>query len=199
MVAASRALIDALIEAVWLVDPVNLHIVDMNPAALELCGLAREDMLNRPVVELTATPEDLYFWEDVAAGLSEGIHSETLVRSADGIAIPVDRKVSRIWLDAATPLFMVGLRDLRQQRRTETALEAMVAELRATLESTADGILSCDGKGRVQNYNRHVRSGTLSGAAFGDRRCAAAGGAGRFQTAFRAYDGAAYATAIQPW
>jgi diguanylate cyclase (GGDEF)-like protein/PAS domain S-box-containing protein len=154
MAASSRAMIDALIEAVWLVDPVNLHIVDMNPAALELCGLAREDMLNRPVVELTATPEDLYFWEDVAAGLSESIHSETLVRTADGVAIPVDRKVSRVWLDAATPLFMVGLRDLRQQRRTEIALERMVAELRATLESTADGILSCDDKGRVQNYNR---------------------------------------------
>ncbi|MEP6971509.1 MAG: EAL domain-containing protein [Betaproteobacteria bacterium] len=152
--ASSRALIDALIEAVWLVEPVNLHIVAMNQAALDLSGLAREDMLGRPVVELTATPEDQYFWEDVAAGLSNAIHSETLIRSADGVAIPVERKVSRVWLDAATPLYMVGLRDLRQQRRSEIALEALVAELRATLESTADGIISCDLQGRVHNYNR---------------------------------------------
>ncbi|MEO7937083.1 MAG: PAS domain-containing protein, partial [Burkholderiaceae bacterium] len=152
--ASSRALIDALIEAVWLVEPVNLHIVAINQAALDLSGLAREDMLGRPVVELTATPEDQYFWEDVAAGLSNAIHSETLIRCADGVAIPVERKVSRVWLDAATTLYMVGLRDLRQQRRSEIALEALVAELRATLESTADGIISCDLQGRVHNYNR---------------------------------------------
>jgi diguanylate cyclase (GGDEF)-like protein/PAS domain S-box-containing protein len=152
--ASSRALIDALIEAVWLVEPVNLLIIDMNQSALDLSGLARNDMMGRPVVELTGALEDQYFWEDVAAGLSQSIHSETLIRSADGIAIPVERKVSRIWLDAATPLFMVVLRDLRQQRRIELQLEHMVAELRATLESTADGILSCDSSGRVQNYNR---------------------------------------------
>lgn len=153
-VAGSRALIDALIEAVWLVEPVNLRIVAMNQSALDLSGLARDDMMGRPVVELTATPEDQYFWEDVAAGLTEGIHSETLIRSADGVAIPVERKVCRIWLDAATPLFMVGLRDLRQQRRTEIELERLVSELRATLESTADGILSSAADGRVHNYNR---------------------------------------------
>ncbi len=149
-----HGLIDALIEAVWLVDPVHLRLVAMNQQALDLSGLARDDMLGRPVVELTATPEDQYFWEDVAAGLTDRIHSETLIRSADGIAIPVERKVCRIWLDAATPLFLVSLRDLRQQRRTEIELEHLVAELRATLESTADGILSHGLDGRVHNYNR---------------------------------------------
>ena len=152
--ATRHVLIDALIEAVWLVEPVNLHIVAMNQSALDLSGLARDDMLGRPVVELTATPEDQYFWEDVAAGLTDQIHSETWIRSADGIAIPVERKVCRIWLDAATPLFIVSLRDLRQQRRTEIELERLVAELRATLESTADGILSQGLDGRVHNYNR---------------------------------------------
>lgn len=152
--SASRGLIDALLEAVWLVEPVHLRIVSMNQPALDLSGLARDDMLGRPVVELTATPEDQYFWEDVAAGLTDRIHSETLIRSADGIAIPVERKVCRIWLDAATPLFLVSLRDLRQQRRTEIELEQLVAELRATLESTADGILSHGLDGRVHNYNR---------------------------------------------
>ncbi len=152
--STSSGMIDALIEAVWLVEPVNLRIVAMNQSALDLAGLAREDVLGRPVVELTASPEDQYFWEDVAAGLTDQIHSETLIRSADGIAIPVERKVCRIWLDAATPLFLVSLRDLRQQRQTEIELEHLVAELRATLESTADGILSHGLDGRVHNYNR---------------------------------------------
>lgn len=147
-------LIEALIEAVWLVDPVSQRIVSVNQAAVDLIGLSREDLLGRTAVELTATPEDQYFWEDVAAGLSHAIHSETLVRTGDGIAIPVDRRVSRIWLDGATPLFLVCLQDLRQQRRTEVELEGLVAELRATLESTADGIMASDFDGRVRNYNR---------------------------------------------
>ncbi len=151
---AYGVLIEALIEAVWLVDPVSLRIVAVNQAAVDLVGLRREDLLDRAAVELTATPEDQYFWEDVAAGLSHEIHSETLMRSGDGIAIPVERKVSRIWMDAATPLFMVCLQDLRRQRRTEVELETLVAELRATLESTADGILASDFDGRVRNYNR---------------------------------------------
>ena len=151
---SATALIEALIEAVWLVDPVSLRIVSVNQAAIDLVGLRREDLEGRIAIELTATPEDQYFWEDVAAGLSHAIHSETLIRSSDGIAIPVDRKVSRIWLDGATPLFLVCLQDLRHQRRTELELEQRVAELRATLESTADGIMASDFDGRVRNYNR---------------------------------------------
>jgi len=151
---STGVLIEALIEAVWLVDPVSLRIVSVNQAAIDLTGLQREELEGRVAIELTATPEDQYFWEDVAAGLSHAIHSETLMRTGDGVAIPVDRKVSRIWLDGATPVFLVCLQDLRQQRRTEVELERLVAELRATLESTADGILASDCDGRVRNYNR---------------------------------------------
>ena len=151
---STGVLIEALIEAVWLVDPVSLRIVAVNQAAVDLIGLRRDELVGRVAIELTATPEDQYFWEDVAAGLSQAIHSETLMRTGDGIAIPVDRKVSRIWVDGATPLFLVCLQDLRQQRRTEGELEQLVAELRATLESTADGILASDVNGRVRNYNR---------------------------------------------
>ena len=37
---STRVLADALIDAVWLVEPINLHIVDMNQPALDLSGLA---------------------------------------------------------------------------------------------------------------------------------------------------------------
>ena len=126
----------------------------MNQAALDLVGLAREELVGKPAIELTATPEDMFFWEDVAAGLTESIFSETLVRGADGVPIPVERRVSRVWPDGGAPVFLVGMRDLRHQRNTENMLESLLAELRATLESTADGILAIDLEGRVRNYNR---------------------------------------------
>jgi diguanylate cyclase (GGDEF)-like protein/PAS domain S-box-containing protein len=147
-------LIDGLLEAVWLVDPVSLRILAVNRAALSLLGLAEEDLVGKPAIEVTATPEDQFFWEDIAAGLTSGIHSETLLRGGDGVAVPVERRVSRAWPLADQPVYVVGMRDLRQQRRAEDELEQLVAELRATLESTADGILVSTPQGNIRNYNR---------------------------------------------
>lgn len=147
-------LLDAMIEAVCLVDPKTLRISAANQVFANLVGLSAADFLNKPVVEMTNSPEDLFFWEDVAAGLADNILSESLLRCADGIAIPVERKVSRVWLNPQEPVYLVGLRDLRQQRQTEEQLETRMAELRATLESTGDGVLVVDVTGRVRHYNR---------------------------------------------
>lgn len=146
--------VESLLEAVWIVDAVALRIVAVNQAALDLVGLERADLIDKPVIELSASPEDMFFWEDVAAGLADAIHSESLLRGVDGVPVPVERRVSRLWPDGAAPVFLVGMRDLRQQRRNEIQLETLLAELRATLESTADGILAMDLHGQVRNYNR---------------------------------------------
>ncbi|MBK9441990.1 MAG: EAL domain-containing protein [Comamonadaceae bacterium] len=147
-------LIEGLLESVWLVDPVDLRILAVNQAACQLLGMSKEAMLGKPVIELTATPEDQFFWEDVAAGLVDSIRSETLLRGADGVAVAVDRRVSRVWPEVDRAVYLVGIHDLRQQRQVENELEKLVAELRATLESTADGILVSDLNGDIRNYNR---------------------------------------------
>ena len=147
-------MLDALVEAICLVDPTRLRIVAVNRILLTLVGLPGEELVDKPIIELTSSPEDMYFWEDVAAGLSHSIHSDTLLRCVDGVAIPVERKVTRIWPTADAPLFLVGLRDLRPQRQAEEALEERMAELRATLESTGDGILVTDIAGAVRHCNR---------------------------------------------
>ncbi len=147
-------LLDAMIEAVCLVDPTTLRICAANQVFANLVGLGPDDFLNKPVVEMTSSPEDLFFWEDVAAGLADNILSNSMLRSADGIAIPVERKVSRVWLNPQEPVFLVGMRDLRQQRQAEEQQETRMAELRATLESTGDGILVLDVAGVVRHYNR---------------------------------------------
>jgi diguanylate cyclase (GGDEF)-like protein len=152
--AACGPLLDAMIEAVCLVDPNTLRIIAANQGLAALVGQERGEFLGRPVVELTSSPEDLFFWEDVAAGLADAILSESLLRCTDGIAIPVERKVSRVWLTPHAPVFLVGLRDLRQQRQAEEQLENRMSELRATLESTGDGILVIDTAGVIRHYNR---------------------------------------------
>ena len=147
-------MLDALLEAVCLVDPKTLRISLANQVMARLVGLPIEEFVNKPIVELTSSPEDLFFWEDVAAGLEDQILSESLLRCTDGVVIPVERKVSRVWLAPNEPAFLVGMRDLREQRNTEEQLENRMAELRATLESSGDGILVLNMAGEVRHYNR---------------------------------------------
>ncbi|MDI6749771.1 MAG: EAL domain-containing protein [Rhodocyclaceae bacterium] len=148
-----QPLIEGMLEAVWIVDALELRVLAVNRAASEMLGIPAANLVGKPVVELAATPEDVYFWEDVAAGLTDQIHSETLVRRADGTTLPVERRVSRIVLSDAASIFLVGIRDQSEERRIEDELEKLVAELRATLESTADGILVTDPNGVIRGYN----------------------------------------------
>lgn len=156
MIPASwTGLLDGLMDGAWLVDAKSLRVVAVNDLACVLVGLAREDFIGKPAIELTATPEDMYFWEDVAAGTIDQIHSNSFLRCVDGVAIAVERRVSRVWLAAGEPVYMVVVHDQRPQRHAELALEMRVAELRATLESTGDGILVTDLSGVIRNYNQH--------------------------------------------
>ncbi|WP_137938356.1 EAL domain-containing protein [Chitinivorax sp. B] len=149
-----QPLIEGMLEAVWLVDPLDFRIVCANRAAERLLGAHAGGLQGRPVVELASTPEDLFFWEDVAAGLSDHICSETLLKRTDGSTIQVERRVTRVKLGAEGPLYVVSIRDFSDQRRVESELEKLLAELRATLESTADGILVADLDGAIRGYNQ---------------------------------------------
>ena len=148
------SLIEGMLEGVWVLDPVTLHILAMNRAAADMLGVDAQNFVGKPVLDLAATPEDIYFWEDVAAGLADSIQSETLLRHADGTTVHVERRVSRAWLDPGRAVFVVSIRDLSDKRRTELELEKLVAELRATLESTADGVLVTDLDGAVRSFNQ---------------------------------------------
>jgi diguanylate cyclase (GGDEF)-like protein/PAS domain S-box-containing protein len=148
-----QPLIEGMLEGVWIVDAIELRILAANENAARLLATPAGQLVGRPVVDLAATPEDVYFWEDVAAGLSDHILSETLLLRADGTTVPVERRVSRVVLADARAVFVVGIRDQSDERRVEDELEKLVAELRATLESTADGILVTALDGTIRGYN----------------------------------------------
>ena len=152
--AALAALIEAMLHAVWLVDAKALRIVAANRAAGELLGLPASELVGKAVLELAATPEELCFWGDVADGASDSIESETLVRRFDGTTVPVTRRVSRVEPGAGLALYVVALHDRSEQLRSQRELETAAAQLAATLESTADGILVTDLSGRIRNCNQ---------------------------------------------
>ena len=150
----AAGLIDGMFDAVWLVDADHLQVVAANAAAGTLMGVAPQVLYGRPIAELSATPEDQSFWREVAQGRAERIESNTLVRRLDGSIVAVTRRVSRLDVLPGMPLFVVVLHDCSEQRRIETELECRLAELAATLESTADGILVTDGAGNIRSFNQ---------------------------------------------
>jgi diguanylate cyclase (GGDEF)-like protein/PAS domain S-box-containing protein len=161
MPAVCQPLLDSMLEAVCVVEPKALRIVAVNAAAAALFGVETSALIGRAVIELSATPEDQFFWEDVASGAAAHaspeeawIHSDSFVRHSDGELRPVERCVSRVWVRPGQAVYVLGLRDQQAQRRAEDELERLVADLRATLESTADGILVTDLSGAIRGCNR---------------------------------------------
>ncbi len=147
-------MIESMLHAVWLVDAASLRVVAANRAAGTLMGVRAIELVGRGVLDLAATPEDLCFWDEVAGGLAESIESETFVCKLSGGTAPVTRRVSRVEQINGAALYVVALHDRSEQFRAERALEASAADLRATLESTDDGILVTDLSGRIRNFNR---------------------------------------------
>lgn len=149
-----QALIEGMLDGVLLVDTVQLKVLAANRAAHQLVGAKSNSLIGRPVVELAATPEDVFFWEEVEDGLASSIRSETLLPYADGRAIPVERQVSLVNSPQDGSVYVVSIRDQSKQHQTESELEKLVAELRATQASTGDGILVVDLDGAIRSYNQ---------------------------------------------
>jgi diguanylate cyclase (GGDEF)-like protein len=147
--------IDALPDAVLVVDAATLRIVAANARAVALFGEPLAALCSRCAPDLLVhTPEDLAFWDDVAAGRTEGLDSESFVGRADAPAVPVRRSVTRA--DGADGLaqWIVVLHDRRDSVDAADRYERMLSELQATLESIGDGVFVTDLDGRVRRCNR---------------------------------------------
>jgi len=159
--APYAALCEGLLEAVWLVDGHTRCVLAVNTAATQLLGMGEEQLLGQPVESLVSTPEDALFWAEAASNPAASLSSDTLMRHADGHMLWVTRRISFVSTVAGAGYWLVAMHDQTRQRQSEEDRETLVAELRATLESTADGILVTDLAGRMRSFNQ--RFATLWG------------------------------------
>ncbi|MDM4768002.1 bifunctional diguanylate cyclase/phosphodiesterase [Pelomonas sp. SE-A7] len=154
----NAALLEALQEAVWLVDARSRCIVAVNGASTELLGMPADKLVGSSVESLASTPEDAMFWQDVASGSRTGLSSDTLVRHGKGHMLWVTRRITHVRPPEGDEFWLVSMRDQTRQRQQEEDRETLLAELRATLESTADGILVTDLAGRMRSFNQRFAS-----------------------------------------
>ena len=151
-----RAAFDDLQEAVWVVEAATQKILFANLSAARMADLPRSAFVDMPVLQLAATPEDQVFWSDTPDVLAQGIHSFSSVLRTDGVLVPVDRRVTPFALLETGVALLVTLLDCSNQQNTEKALESLLSQLRATLDSAADGMLVCGLDDSVRAFNQRL-------------------------------------------
>jgi diguanylate cyclase (GGDEF)-like protein/PAS domain S-box-containing protein len=156
LLQAWAALLDSLPDATWIVDAHSRRVVADNAAARKLLGLPGGSLLGLQAETLIATPEDLAYWDEAAAGACAPLQSETMLCTADGSTVHITRSIRALHdgRGAVPRHYAVVASDRSERKRAEDEREQVVAELQATLESTADGILVTDLVGRIRAFNR---------------------------------------------
>ncbi len=114
-----------------------------NPAAGELTGHAPADLVGRGLHEFLNTP---------ATHRGPATNEEWLTR-AHGPSIPVEWNATPAQGDDDQSERVIVFRDVSQRKRAEAELQSNLSLLEATLDSTADGVLVVDGKGKITRYN----------------------------------------------
>ncbi|HEY9027160.1 MAG TPA: PAS domain-containing protein, partial [Burkholderiaceae bacterium] len=138
--------------AAWVVDAARGHILAANAEAEEL--LERKDLEGLDAEDAIADLEDMAYWDGVRCGVVAVLESDTELHLPGGRTRAVARRIAPMWLADGSALFLVTVRDRSRERRVEVERETALAELRATLEATADAILVTDLTGRIRAFNR---------------------------------------------
>ena len=141
-------------EVLLAVDPATLKVLACNPHAESFLGYAPGSLPGVPIIDIESSLSDIFYWEGVRQGLLEPVESvESLYRHANGELMAVRKTVLTAEHEGRS-LVLIRAVDSRSEKRVEEALARSSAELRTTLEATADGILALDADGHVVNFNR---------------------------------------------
>ena len=168
LLALCAGLLEGLPHAAWVVGLADRRVVAANGAAERLLAQPQQPLRGMAAENLAASPEDLAWWQAAAAGDAAPLHSDTVVCTPDGRLLQVSRSIRTVRLQASVQTSgpgkagagtppghaLVVLADRSAAHRAEREREGLLAELQATLEATADGILVTDPLGRVRAFNR---------------------------------------------
>ena len=134
--------------------------ISVNQAFCEITGYPRDEILQLNVEDLTH-PDDaersLNFIERIRCGDCPDYRIEKRFIRKDGRTIWVNFTVSVVRSAAKEPLYLVAfIEDITERREAQSEASRSLSLLRATLESTADGILVVDLNGKILSFNQKL-------------------------------------------
>lgn len=134
--------------------------ISVNQRFCEITGYTRDEILKLNVEDLTH-PDDaarsLNFIERLRCGDCPDYRIEKRFIRKDGRTIWVNFTVSVVRSAANEPLYLVAfVEDITERREAQGEASRSLSLLRATLESTADGILVVDLDGKILSFNQKL-------------------------------------------
>ncbi|MDR3414408.1 MAG: ATP-binding protein [Formivibrio sp.] len=158
-------LLNACAETIIAVDPDSLVIVMANRQAETLLGYPIQDLIGRPIADIEAGLQDVFFWEEVKNGnLDECQAVEGEYRHQSGSLIIVQKTVRLLDVNGSQ-LYVLSVHDTTASKQLEDETARTTSLLAATLESTVDGILVTNLTGGIRHFNhRFVELWKLSAA-----------------------------------
>lgn len=144
--ARYRGLFEGVTDAVLVADAEG-RFIEANPAATELLGYTREELLQRRVGDLAVDPAHS---RATFARLQQTgfLAVEGLLRRKDGTVVPVEGRQTRVDLPTG-PVYLAVWRDISERRRAEETR----ARLAAIVESSADAIFAKTLDGIITSWN----------------------------------------------
>jgi PAS domain S-box-containing protein len=147
-------MLDHCPELLLLVNPTTLQIELSNASAASTLGYAQAQLQGLLITEIESDLQDLFYWQDVQGGqYLEVLDHEDQYRCLDGNLLAVRKSIQRLDIDGKS-LLMVRALPSQNEHVAEDALAHTLSQLRATLESTGNGILVIDWHGKVDSMNR---------------------------------------------
>jgi PAS domain S-box-containing protein len=159
--ALSRS--EATLRSLFRAAPVGISILknrvieSINTFWCESFGYPAQSVVGKPSRMFYQSDEE---YDRVGQALYGQLHEhgvasvETKIRRSDGVLRDVILTAAPLRAEDMTAGNVVVVHDVTERKRAEEALRESEAELRTILESTADGILAVDSKGKVIKANQ---------------------------------------------
>lgn len=133
-------------------------ILMCNESAEAMFGFSQQEMIGKPVPYVP--PEQQASFNELSERLKKGEilrNVETKRIRKDGVVIDVAISAAPLRKTSGEVVgFMAVMDEITERKRSNESLQRSLSLLRATLESTADGLMAVDRQGRIVMFNRRL-------------------------------------------
>lgn len=155
MTDVAQWMLDHLPDMLLLVDAKTLKITQASAGAERTLGYAPGALCGMLITDIENALQDVFYWEDVRNGQCTEIQQqEGQCRRADGELLVVSKSIHVLQADDGCTVLLVHAVQTQGVREVQDALAQTLSKLRATLESTGNGILVLDWNGRIDSMNQ---------------------------------------------